>query len=105
MSYRAFAFGTVLAAPVLVMVVQSFTAERHDERQEASAPLASMSQPVAADPIARVAETPPPVQEAPSGPTPVFGQPLAGAGQPSMPLGNTPPSGALLSEADNKENF
>lgn len=98
MSYRAFAIGTLLAAPIMVMAVQSFTPDHHIQ---ADAP-AVVAAPVAVAPIQTM---PPPVQDAPAGPAPVFGQPLAGAGQPMTPMGDTSASDTEMPAPDTAENF
>lgn len=98
MSYRAFAIGTLLAAPIMVMAVQSFTPVHHTQSDAPTAVAAPVE-------VAPVQTVPPPVQDAPTGPAPVFGQPLAGAGQPMMPMGDTSASDTEMPAPDTTENF
>ena len=105
MSYRVFAAGTLLAAPILVMAVQSFTS--HPKVEAPTSTTQSEIVPVAAvaEPYPSSNYTPDPAQSAPSGPMPVFGRPLPGAGQPANPLGHDAGSNETSATPDLSENF
>lgn len=82
MMYRNFALATLLAAPLIVMAVQSFTPKPEQPAQSAIQP--DVPPPPVPVPVA----PPPSVPGAPSADASAsFGQPMSGAGQPALAPG------------------
>lgn len=82
MMYRNFALATLLAAPLIVMAVQSFTPKPEQPAQSAIQP--DVPPPPVPVPVA----PPPSMPGAPSADaSAAFGQPMAGAGQPALAPG------------------
>jgi hypothetical protein len=99
MMYRNFAIATLLAAPILVMAVQTFTPKPD------AAPKARVN---AAPPA------PPPVPAAPPAPVPTpsspgeaanFGEPMPGAGQPMLAPGAGLPQASEPAGVDTRQSY
>lgn len=93
--YKAFAAVTLVAAPLVVLAVQSFVPQTNHTAAPVVAPFpmaASSSQPMP-QPILPTVRPAPPVSEgvAPSAP---FGQPMAEAGKPFLAPGTGLPAAA-----------
>ncbi|MCP1471167.1 hypothetical protein J3E64_002871 [Sphingobium sp. OAS761] len=97
MPYRKFAIGTLIATPLIVMAVQQFLPSPHakDVGSESVSPQDAPPPPIV------LPQAPPIGTPAPANEVGDLGQPLAGAGQPTLTPGNglpdtsTPPMVAM----------
>jgi hypothetical protein len=92
MLYKAFAAITLLAAPIIVLVVEG--AAPHSPGQAAAVPAPAMPGAIQSAPMAQSAPMPAPMS-APAEPIPdpaAFGQPMPDAGKPFLSPGNGLPS-------------
>ena len=87
MNYRIFAVFTLLLAPLLAIVADSMSGNRHNA---ATAPMPAAATPTPTTRTYPSSSTPLP-QPIPEegGDVPAFWQPMPGAGEPMMPLGVT----------------
>lgn len=101
MLYKAFAAVTLIAAPIIVLIVQSFAPQA--PVQPAAAPMAVPPPVISAQP-----QPPPmPAPMAPSAPAPdtaAFGQPMPDAGKPFLSPGNGLPGGPAPIAGDNGDS-
>lgn len=97
MMYRNFAIATVLAAPIIVMLVQSFTPQAPVQPPTnavpvpvETAPATGFGQPPAPQPQFGQPQVGPPPVPVPS--PSEFGKPMGDAGQPSLTFGSGQPT-------------
>ena len=95
MHYKAFAAITLIAAPIIVLVVQGIAP--HTPVQPAAAPAAALPPAVQARPVVQPA--PMPVPAAPESDPAAFGQPMPDAGKPFLSPGNGLPAVAAPAAA------
>lgn len=101
MLYKAFAALTLIAAPIIVLIVQGFAPQA--PVQPAAAPMAVSPAAISTQPQPE----PQPMPMAPSAPAPdpaAFGQPMPDAGKPFLSPGNGLPGGPAPLAGENSDS-
>lgn len=95
MIYKSFAIVTLIAAPLIVLAVQTFVPQTAQPAMQAAAPDSPPPLPVSAPQSAPPpVSAPAPMPSAPTADGAAFGQPMPDAGQPSLAPGTGLPAEA-----------